>query len=77
MLGKDRTRKILSTAATKELMIAYTNNALTGKGKLLILFLSNNSKEMRLTRMHLESWQVCYYIYECPYICITIILHLC
>ena len=73
MLGKDRTKKSLSTTATKELMIAYKNNALTGQRKLLVLFLFNNSKEMRLSRMHPESWQVCYYVYVCSYICITIL----
>ena len=72
MLGKDRTKKILSTTATKELLSAYTNNALTDNGKLLVLFLFNNSKETRLTRMHLDSWQVCYYIYICSYICMTV-----
>ena len=72
MLGKDRTKKSLSTIATKELMTVYTNNALTGQGKLLDLFLFNNSREMRLTCMHPESWQVCNYIYICSYICMTI-----
>ena len=55
--GKNRTKKSLSKIETKELLRAYTNNALTGNGKLLVLFLFNNSKEMRLTRMHPESWQ--------------------
>ena len=55
--GKNRTKKSLSTTETKELLRAYTNNALTGNGKLLVLFLFNNSKEMRLTRMHPDSWQ--------------------
>ena len=73
MIGKDRTKKSLSTTATKELMIAYTNNALTGDRKLLVLFLFNNAKEMRLSRMHPESWQVCYFLYICSYIRITIL----
>ena len=73
MIGKDRTKKSLSTTATKELMIAYTNNALTGDRKLLVLFLFNNAKEMRLSRMHPESWQVCYFLYICNNMCIIIL----
>ena len=49
--------KSLSTIQTKELLFAYTNNALTGNGKLLVLFLFNNSKEIRLARTHPKSWQ--------------------
>ena len=60
---KKSDQKTLSTTETKELLSAYTNNALTGNGKLLVLFLFNNSKEMRLTCMHPEFWQVCDYIY--------------
>ena len=57
MTGKDRTKN-MSTTLKKELMTSYTNNALTTNGKLLVLFLFNNEKEMCLTRMYPESWQV-------------------
>ena len=54
-LGKDLMKKSLSTTLTKELMISYTNNALTGNFNLLVLFLINNNKVIRLTRTHPES----------------------
>ena len=62
-------KKNMSTTLNKELLTAYTNNALTTKGKLLVLFLFNNEKEMRLTRMHPESWQVSMNLDICSYIC--------
>ena len=49
-------------------MTSYTNNALTANGKLLVLFLFNNEKEMRLTRMHPESWQVRLILYVRLYV---------
>ena len=55
--GKTRTRQSLSKEESKKLLSEYTNNSLTGDGKLLVLFLFNNSREMRLARMHPESWQ--------------------
>ena len=42
----------LSTTLTKELMISYKNNALTGNWNLLVLSLINNNTEIRLTRIH-------------------------
>ena len=47
MLAKNRTKKRLPITATQELSSAYTKNALTSNGKLLVLFLFNYSKEMR------------------------------
>ena len=76
MTGKDRSKKSISTTLKKDLMTMYTNNALTTNGKLLVLFLFNNKKEMRLARMHPESWQVCCILYVFSYISLNILIQI-
>ena len=55
--GRERNTIRLSQPPTQAIIDAYKSNLLLGAETLLVLFLYNNLKEMRLFRMHPEMLQ--------------------